>query len=68
MDEVVGDSFKLGNLINGDVTSRPSWGGSEYTKNVCHRAVGCVCMNKVLEARGKTIVPKILLHLNLKKK
>jgi len=66
-DEIVGDVFTPGNRINGHVivASPPSWGGPEHRKM---SAIGLsdMFMDKVLEV-GRTIAPKMLLHLNLDK-
>jgi len=59
---IVGDFFKLGNQVKGDVmVTSPPWGGPEYNKMDVIRPLD-LCMDKILEV-GKTIAPKILLHL-----
>jgi len=61
---IVGDFLKMGNQIKGDViVTSPPWGGRgpEYNKM---DVIGPLdfCMDKIQEV-GKTIAPKILLHL-----
>ena len=59
---VVRDFFKLANQIKGDViVTSPPWGGPEYNKMDVIGPLD-LCMDKILEV-GKTIAPKILLHL-----
>ena len=59
---VVGDFFKLANQIKGDViVTSPPWGGPEYNKMDVIGPLD-LCVDKILEV-GKTIAPKILLHL-----
>jgi len=59
---IVGDFFKLGNQVKGDViVTSPPWGVPEYNKMDVIGPLD-LCMDKILEA-GKTIASKILLHL-----
>ncbi|XP_029347435.1 trimethylguanosine synthase-like [Acyrthosiphon pisum] len=59
---IVGDYFKLENQIKGDViVTSPPWGGPEYSKMDVIGPLD-LYMDKILEV-GKTIAPKILLHL-----
>ncbi|CAI6369485.1 unnamed protein product [Macrosiphum euphorbiae] len=59
---VVADFFKLANQIKGDVIfTSPPWGGPEYNEMDVIGPLD-LCVDKILEV-GKTIAPKILLHL-----
>jgi len=59
---IVGDYFKLGKEIKGDViVTSPPWGGPEYSKVPVIGPLD-LCLDKILEV-AKTIAPKIMLHL-----
>jgi len=62
IDFIIGDFFLMGGQIKGDVlVTSPPWGGPRYSKMKVI-SPSSLFVHKVLEV-GRTMAPKILLHL-----